>query len=72
MCHDLLTHTVTVLQMLSKKAAVLRGAPAKNILQKCLPCIFDERDFVAMGEVSRYVFIKGNVIFVYGQETDPK
>jgi hypothetical protein len=53
------------------KAAVLRGAPTKNILQILLPCIYDERDFVAMGEVTRYVFIKGNCIFVYGQDTDP-
>jgi hypothetical protein len=41
------------------------------MLQICIPCYFDERDFVSMGEVTRYVFVKGNVIFVYGQETDP-
>lgn len=33
-------------------AAVLRGAPKKNILKKALPLFFDERDFVAYGEVS--------------------
>ena len=53
------------------KAAVLQGAPSKTILKIILPCIYDERDFVAMGEVTRYVFIKGNCVFVYGQETDP-
>jgi hypothetical protein len=42
----------------------------ERTLQLCLPCIFDERDFVSFGEVSRYVFVKGNCIFVYGQETD--
>lgn len=26
---------------------------------------------MAMGEVARFVFVKGNCIFVYGQETDP-
>jgi hypothetical protein len=70
MCHDLFAY-ISVLRMFWKKAAVLRGAPAKNFLQRWLPCFFDERDFVSMGEVARYVFVKGNCIFVYGQETDP-
>ena len=70
MCYDLLAY-ISVLRMFWKKAAVLRGAPSKNALQKWLPFCFDERDFVAMGEVTRYVFVKGNCIFVYGQETDP-
>lgn len=34
------------------KAAVLRGAPHKDFLKRWLPWIFDERDFVAYGEVS--------------------
>jgi hypothetical protein len=33
--------------------------------------LYEERDFIAMGEVSRFVFVKGNCIFVYGQQTDP-
>jgi hypothetical protein len=33
-------------------AAVLRGAPKKDILKRWLPLFFDERDFVAYGEVS--------------------
>ena len=33
-------------------AAVLRGAPKKDILKRFLPLFFDERDFVAYGEVS--------------------
>jgi hypothetical protein len=53
------------------EAGVVRGGVSKNMLQICLPCIFDERQFVAMGEVTRFVFVKGNCIFVYGQETDP-
>jgi hypothetical protein len=32
-------------------AAVLRGAPKKDILKRFLPLFFDERDFVAYGEV---------------------
>ena len=35
-----------------------------------MPWIFEERDFVAFGEVARYVFVKGNCIFVYCQDTD--
>lgn len=35
------------------KAAVLRGAPKKDVLKRWLPWIFDERDFVAYGEVCR-------------------
>lgn len=34
-------------------AAVLRGAPKKNMLKKFLPLFFDERDFIAYGEVSK-------------------
>jgi hypothetical protein len=40
-------------------------------LRRWLPSALDERDFVAFGEVSRYVFVKGNCIFVYCEETDP-
>jgi hypothetical protein len=71
MCRDLLTNIYVSRMFWQKKAAVLRGAPSKNALQIWLPCFFDERDFVALGEVTRYVFVKGNCIFVYGQETDP-
>ena len=35
------------------KAAVLRGAPKKDILKRWLPLFFDERDFVAYGEVKQ-------------------
>lgn len=52
-------------------AAVLRGAPSKNFLQKCLPCIYDERDFVAYSEVKKYILVKGMSCFVYASETDP-
>ena len=33
------------------KASVSKGAPPKDILRRILPWIFDERDFVAYGEV---------------------
>ncbi len=35
------------------KASVSKGAPPKDILRRLLPLIFDERDFVAYGEVRR-------------------
>mmetsp|Transcript_16902 Transcript_16902/g.48819 ORF Transcript_16902/g.48819 Transcript_16902/m.48819 type:complete len:148 (-) Transcript_16902:1953-2396(-) len=35
-----------------------------------MPCIFDERDFVAFGEVLRFVIVKGSNCFVFGGETD--
>mmetsp|Transcript_17360 Transcript_17360/g.22806 ORF Transcript_17360/g.22806 Transcript_17360/m.22806 type:complete len:254 (-) Transcript_17360:144-905(-) len=52
-------------------AAVLRGAPKKDLLKRFLPLCFDERDFVAYGEVERFVLIKGNCCFVFTEETDP-
>lgn len=55
----------------SLKAGVVKGGVQKNFLRKCFPFLFDERDFISMGEVLRYVFVKANCIFVYGQETDP-
>lgn len=51
-------------------AAVIKGAAEKNFLKRVLPCIFDERDFVAYGEVQRFVLVKGNCCFVYGEEFD--
>eukprot|EP00980_Cylindrotheca_fusiformis_P023379 scaffold10429_cov126-Cylindrotheca_fusiformis.AAC.10 len=53
------------------KAAVIRGGVPKNILRRCLPLCFDERDFVSFGEVLRYLFVKGNCILVYGEATAP-
>lgn len=53
------------------KAAVLRGVREKNLLAKCLPCVFGERDFVAYGEVTRYVVVKGDNCFVFMEEKDP-
>lgn len=55
------------------EVAVLKGAPKKDFLKKFLPIIFDERDFVAYGEVRRYVVIKGGSCFVFMDEdgTEP-
>lgn len=52
-------------------AAILRGAPEKNVLQKFLPFIFDERDFITYGEVKKYMVVKAGSCFVYGEESDP-
>jgi hypothetical protein len=51
-------------------AAILRGAPEKNFLKVCLPCIYDERDFVTFGEVKKYCLIKGSTCFIFLQDTD--
>lgn len=52
-------------------AGVIKGCVQRNFLRRCLPFFYEERDFVAMGEIQRFVFVKGDCIFVYGQETDP-
>jgi hypothetical protein len=53
------------------KAAVLRGAPKKDILKRWLPFAFDERSFVAYGETLRYVLIKGDCCFVFADQNEP-
>jgi hypothetical protein len=53
------------------KAAVLRGAPKKDILKRWLPFFFDERDFVAYGEALRFVLIKGDCCFVFADQHEP-
>lgn len=54
------------------EAAVIKGRVTKNALRRWLPMIYDERDFISFGESKRYVFIKSDCIFVYGQKIDPK
>ena len=41
------------------------------VLSKILPALYDERDFVSLGEIMRYVVLKDNVLFVYTQKDDP-
>jgi hypothetical protein len=53
-------------------AAILRGAHDKNFLQRCLPCILDERDFATYGELKKYCLVHGDCCFVYGYDTDNK
>lgn len=50
---------------------MIKGKAERNFLRRFLPWIYDQRDFVAYGEVARFVVVKGNCIFIYGQETDP-
>mmetsp|Transcript_3499 Transcript_3499/g.8336 ORF Transcript_3499/g.8336 Transcript_3499/m.8336 type:complete len:185 (-) Transcript_3499:277-831(-) len=50
------------------EAAVIKGRATKDILKRCLPFFYDERDFLAFGEVRRYIFVRGHCIFVYGQK----
>lgn len=50
---------------------MIKGKVERNFLRRWLPFIYDERDFVSFGEVSRFVVVKGNCIFVYGGQTDP-
>ena len=56
---------------LESYAAVIRGRAHKNFLQVCLPCLYDERDFVAYGEVKYYVMVVNGLCYVYISETDP-
>ena len=40
-------------------------------LSRFLPSIYDQRDFVSFGEITRYVAVKDDVLFVYGEKNDP-
>lgn len=51
-------------------AAVLHGASPKTFIQRILPCIFDERDYVSYGEVKKYVLIVEGSCFIYKDHTD--
>ena len=53
------------------EAAVIKGRVEKNFLQRFFPRLFDFRDYISYGEVRRFIFIKANCIFVYGQDIDP-
>ena len=53
------------------QAAVIKGRVHWNFFRSLLSLIYEQRDFVSFGEVARFVLVKGNCIFVYGQETDP-
>ena len=53
-------------------AAVIRGGVQKNFARKFLPFIFDERDFVAFGEVKYFVAVSGQLCMVYAEETSLK
>lgn len=64
-------HIPTFLCILVLQAAVIKGGVQRNFLRRALPVFFDERDFVSMGEVMRFILVKGNCLFVFGQETDP-
>ncbi len=54
-------------------AAVIIGPVQKNLCERALKCIYDERSFLSYGEVKRYiVIIKGsNTIFVYADADMP-
>lgn len=43
----------------------------RSFLRRALPWIYDQGDFISFGEVARFVFVKGNCIFIYGQASDP-
>jgi hypothetical protein len=58
-------------------AGVCKGMTMSGIrkctlfLSKFLPAIYDERDFVSLGEIMRYIAVKDDVLFVYAEKTDP-
>ena len=43
----------------------------RNFFRSLLSLVYQQRDFVSFGEVARFVLVKGNGIFVFGQDTDP-
>ena len=51
---------------------MIKGKVERSFLGRWLPYFFDERVFIAFGEVLRFVFVKANVIFVYSEATDPR
>jgi len=54
------------------EAGVIKGGVKKDFLKRCLPYFFDERDFVSYGEVRRFLSVKCNCIFIYGEKSDPR
>jgi hypothetical protein len=40
-------------------------------LSRILPALYDRRDFVSYGEITRYVAVKEDVLFVYAEKSDP-
>jgi hypothetical protein len=54
------------------EAGVIKGCVKKDIMKKILPFFYDERDFVSYGEVRRYVFVRGNCMFIYADKSDPR
>ncbi len=53
------------------EAAIVKGVVDKMFLRKIFPQVFDYRDCLTFGELRRFIFVKGNCIFVYGHMTDP-
>jgi len=66
--------STTVVSSSSKDAAaelqfqgivgVTRGTQ-RTLLQTLIPFLFDERDFISMGEISRFIVIQHGICFVY-------
>jgi len=54
------------------EAGIIKGRAHKDILKRLLPFIYDERDFISYGEIRRFLFVRGNCIFVYGEKSDPR
>eukprot|EP00551_Chaetoceros_affinis_P002357 CAMPEP_0203636360 /NCGR_PEP_ID=MMETSP0088-20131115/2914_1 /ASSEMBLY_ACC=CAM_ASM_001087 /TAXON_ID=426623 /ORGANISM="Chaetoceros affinis, Strain CCMP159" /LENGTH=241 /DNA_ID=CAMNT_0050490471 /DNA_START=62 /DNA_END=787 /DNA_ORIENTATION=- len=52
------------------QAGISRGIQM-TCTRQCLPFLYDERDFVSYGEISRYIVLKDTFCFVYGEQTDP-
>jgi len=41
------------------------------VLGPILPCLYDERDFISYGEILRYIAVKDENCFVYGEKNSP-
>ncbi len=43
----------------------------RRTLGKIIPMLYDDRDFVAYGEIERFIVIQDNTCFVYTESSDP-
>ena len=50
-------------------AAVLQGPPNKDCLKRWFPRCFDERDFVAYGEIKKYCLVQNTSCFIFLEDT---
>lgn len=50
-------------------AAFLQGAPNKDCLKRWFPLCFEERDFVAYGEIKKFCLVQDTSCFIFLEDT---